>query len=307
MIVSIGIDVAKLKLDVYSDSSHYEVENTKQAIRKLFLSWDTNKPVVMEATGKYHRLAHEELVALGFEVMIINPYQGRHFAKAMNLFCKTDAVDAKLLALYGDKMAFKTTPLASEVEQELQELTHHLSDLEKTRRALQARAREASGFIKKSLDKPIKALDKEIALTEDKLKEHVKHDSDSQAKCELLCSIPGIQIKTAIMLLSHLRELGTLTKNEIAALAGVAPMNNDSGTMRGKRCIRGGRHDVRAKLYMPTMGAATQHNPRLKKIYERLVSNGRPKKVALIACMRKLITWANAMLATQQTWQNATV
>lgn len=115
-------------------------------------------------------------------------------------------------------------------------------------------------------------------------------------------SIPGIGAKTGLMLLSLLRELGCLEKTEIAALAGLAPANNDSGTFRGKRTIKSGRHDVRSHLYMPTLGAATKHNKRLKKIYDRLVASGKPKKVALTACMRKLIVWANAILMSGEAW-----
>lgn len=302
MILSIGIDVAKSKLDIFMEGKQESVSNDKRSIKKYFRTLDKGSRIVLEATGKYHRLAHEVLVEMGFPVMVINPYQSRYFARALNIICKTDAVDARVLSLYGERMPFKATEPLAKRELEMQELSRHLDDLKKIKKDLSSRKRESTGFVAKSLDKPIKALDDEIRKTEEALKGTVKEDDKMQSKVELLESIPGVGTTTAIMLLSYLRELGSVSKTEISALAGLAPMNNDSGVMRGKRSIQRGRKDVRCGLYMPVVGAATMHNARLKAFYERLSAKGKPKKVVLTACMRKLVVWANAILESNQPW-----
>lgn len=256
----------------------------------------------MEATGKYHRSAHQSLEQMGFQVMVINPYQSKHFAKALNLLCKTDRVDGRMLSLFGEKMMFKPTVCSTEIQQNMQNLSRHLEDLKKIKVSLELRKREADGFVGRSLDNAINALKKEIKKTKDALENEVNSDKTLEHNADLLMSIPGIAQTTAICLLSYLKELGLVNNREIAALSGLAPVNNDSGLFKGKRRIKGGRHDVRSSLYLPCLGAATQHNPRLKRFYNKLVDAGKPKKVALTACMRKLIIWANALLASGQPW-----
>lgn len=300
----IGIDVAKSKLDLFDGRRFSQLGNDEKSINDYFsrLSIDEYR-IVMEATGKYHRLAHKLLDLLGFEVMVINPCQSRHFAKSMNVNCKTDKVDAKILAFYGEKMEFIQTPCMDEIQMSLQELSRHLDDLKKTRVDLEARRREARiKFVEESLNKAIDTIEKEIKLTEKKLNETAESDKNLREKVILLESIPGIGRLTALVLISLLRELGKVSKREIAALAGLAPYNNDSGVFKGKRRIKGGRYDVRSHLYLPVVGAATRHNPKLKIFYEHLVAQGKPKKVALTACMRKLLVWANAMISHQVSW-----
>lgn len=303
MMLSVGVDIAKDKIDVYSKGSYAQVSNDAKSIKAHFKSYPKDSHVVMEATGKYHRVAHEVFEEIGLEVMVINPFQSRNFAKAMNLLCKTDKVDAKLLSIFGERMEFKPTKRAEPLEREIQELSRHLDDLKKLKRDLELRLKESDGFISRSLKAAIKTLDKQIAETEKRLKETFNQDEQLQERLRVLVSIPGIGETTGIYLLSFLRELGTLNKREIAALSGLAPVNNDSGKFTGKRRIKGGRHDVRRHLYMPTLGSVTRHNPRLKTIYEDLVARGKPKKVAITACMRKLVVWANAMLATNTLWE----
>jgi transposase len=302
IMIAVGIDISKYKIDVFYNNKSFVINNKEKDLRKFFKSLPSDGRIVMEATGKYHRLSHMILAELGFEVMLINPFQSRNFAKSMNVICKTDKVDAKILALYAERMGYKESKPLESIDLELQELLRYLEDLEKVRRDLEARLREAEGFVAKSLRKALASIEKEIAATREKLAEAVESNPAIAEKCELLTSIPGIGKQSAIMLLSSLRELGKLGKNKISALAGVAPRNNDSGTYRGKRYVKGGRRSIRASLYMPVLGAATQYNKRLNAIYKRLVAAGKSKKVALIACMRKLVIWANALLANKQKW-----
>jgi transposase len=307
MLSSVGIDIAKYKLDIYVNNVIHSIKNTEESIISFFKEIDKTKKILMEATGKYHRLCHKLLTKMGFLVMVINPYQSRHFAKAMNVLCKTDAVDAKILAMYADKMDFKATKPAEDKEMELQELSHHLSDLQKIKQDLESRNREADKITNKSINKVLSTIIEEIESIEKKLLESVKNDAEMKEKFDLLCTIPGIGTATAIMLLSYLRELGTIDKKEIAALSGLAPVNNDSGTHKGRRTVRGGRHHLRSSLYMPVLGAATKHNKKLNKFYNNLVARGKPKKQALTACMRKLVVWANAVLATKTPWDDSII
>lgn len=309
MIIHIGIDVSKDKLDIYfSDTESYQtIENDPKAVKNSFQSLTpSGYKVVLESTGKYHRTCHRQLEELGFEVMLVNPYQARNFARAMNMQCKTDKLDAKVLSQYSQMMPSVSRFGMSKLEEEIQEITRHLDDLKKIRKELKCRQNDSTGFVKKSLDKSIKALDKEITSTSDELEKKINSSDELKNKSELLQSIPGVGKLTAHILISLVRELGSLSKVEVASLTGLAPMNWDSGTMKGKRRIGRGRHDVRRHLYMPILGSITKHNDRLKSIYQRMVKAGKPKMVAITACMRKLIVWANAILASGKKWEMAT-
>ena len=303
MSVSIGIDVAKDKLDIFYNDQCKVIQNTAKAIGHFFSKIDKSCLIVMEATGVYHRMAHRELETLGFGVMIINPYQSKNFAKSMNVLCKTDKVDAKILCIFGERMAFTVTPCPSIQQQKTQDLMRHIDDLKLVKMQVSARNNEINKTIKKSFARVLKSLEKSIRDVELELKEMIMGDDELKQKVILLNSIPGIGMSTAIMLLSYMKELGALNKRQIAALAGLAPVCNDSGTHKGKRSIRGGRHGIRSHLYMPILGAATMHNKRLKAFYDKLVASGKRKKVALTACMRKMIVWANAILQSGQPWQ----
>jgi len=239
MSLSIGLDIAKDKIDFYCDGCYAQIKNNTTDIKKYFKNIDRDHSVLMEATGKYHRTAHQSLEQMGFQVMVINPYQSKHFAKAMNLLCKTDRVDARMLSLFGEKMMFKPTICLTEIQQNMQNLSRHLEDLKKIKVSLELRKREAEGFIGRSLDNAINALKKEIKKTKDALENEVSSDKTLEPNADLLMSIPGIAQTTAICLLSYLNELGLVNKREIAALSGLAPVNNDSGLFKGKRRIKG--------------------------------------------------------------------
>jgi transposase len=305
MSLSIGVDISKEKLDICYQNKYCQIDNTETAIRSHFLNAPKESRVLVEATGKYHRLLHKILSEMGVGVMVINPYQSRYFARSMNIICKTDKVDAKVLRLYAERMDFKPTACLRKSEEELKELHRYLDDLKTTRKGFIARQNDTDGVINGSLGSLVDHVDKEIKKIEKALEETAKKDPILNHKLELLLTIPGVGMTTGISLLSYLNEIGTLSKRAVAALSGLAPMNNDSGAMKGKRSIRRGRHDVRSHLYMPVLGAATRHNKTLKAFYERLVKSGKPKKVALTACMRKMIVWANAMLTTNSAWNEA--
>ncbi len=305
MSVSVGIDVSKLKLDIFYNNKYHSIENNEASIRSCFSTIDRSSKAVMEATGKYHHLAHNVLEQMGFSVMIVNPYQARYFAKSLNIHCKTDKIDSKVLSLYGEKMDFKETVAMTDTEIELQSLSRHLDDLKNTHTALTLRKENSTQYIIDSLRTVIDTIKEEIKATTLKINAIIDSVPALKDKAAILETIPGIGRLSAIVLLCLMRELGTLKKTEAAALSGLAPFNNESGKFTGKRSIRGGRHDIRSLLYMPVLGAATRHNPRLQEFYNRLIAKGKPPKVALTACMRKLIVWANSMLSSMTAWNVA--
>lgn len=302
--LSVGIDIAKYKIDVFYSGKNYTVKNNESELKKFFINLPDKSKVVMEATSKYHRLSQKILHDLDFDVMLINPFQSRNFAKAMNVICKTDKVDAKILSVFGEKMDFKPTLIAKESEVRMLELSRHLDDLTKIKISLERRLEQADPFVAKSLKSTVKKITQEIEKSSQELEKVVDNDSVIKNKCLLLQTIPGIGKQTAIMLLSNLKELGKLNRSQITALAGLAPRNNESGTYQGKRYVRGGRVEIRSHLFMPTLGAATMHNKRLKKFYDKLTERGKDKKLALTACMRKIIIWANMIIATGQAWKD---
>jgi transposase len=302
--IPVGIDIAKEKIDIWMQGILTSLKNNEKEIVEFFKSISPKEvQMTMEATGRYHRLAHRILSRMGFSVMVINPFQSRHFAKAMNILCKTDKVDARVLCLYAEKMPFEATAVASEKEEDMQNLSRHIDDLKRVRTSLKLRLKESKGLGRESLERVIETLNAEIGACEQALCKIVQNDSELKTKKEILESIPGVGATTATMLLCLLRELGSMTRREAAALSGLAPMNFDSGKMQGKRHIQKGRHDVRQNLYMPILGAVTKHNPVLMAFYKRLIEKGKPAKVALTACMRKLIVIANSLLRKGETWQ----
>lgn len=305
MSLSVGIDISKSKLDIFYNNKHNSIENNSSSIKSYFSKVNQSAQIVMEATGKYHHLAHCTLEEMGFSVMIVNPYQSRYFARSLNIRCKTDKVDANTLCLYGERMEFKKTPAMTGVELELQGLSRHLDDLKNTQTSLMHRKENSTIFIADSLQVVVDSVKREIKATTLKIDNIIKSTQMLKEKAEILETIPGVGRLSAIILLCLMRELGTLKKTEVAALSGLAPFNNESGKFTGKRHIRGGRHDVRSHLYMPVLGAATRHNPRLQEFYNRLIAKGKPPKVALTACMRKLVVWANAMLSNMTPWNGS--
>lgn len=302
----IGIDVASSHVDVcVRPSGEAKRFATDDGLEDLvaFIREQSPTLVVMEATGGYETPVAAAIATASVAVAIVNPRQVRDFAKATGRLAKTDTLDAAAIAHFADAVRPVARAMPDDETRELNELVVRRRQLIEMRVAEQNRLRvNASKKTKKDLAEHIKWLQKRIKDHDKDISQRVRASSVWREKDDLLQSVPGIGNVFSATLITSLPELGALDRRAIAALVGVAPYNCDSGKMRGKRTIWGGRADVRAVLYMAT-SSAVRSNPRLKELYLRLVSNGKAKKVALIACMRKLLTIANAILRDASPWE----
>ena len=242
------------------------------------------------------------LASAGLPVAIVNPRQVRDFARATGVLAKTDRIDATTLALFAERIRPEVRPLPDAVAEELTALVTRRRQILEMLLSERNRLRLASAAVRRGIEKHIRWLEHQLQDTDQDLERRVQASPLWRAKDDLLRSVPGIGPTTARTLLAELPELGRLDRREIAALVGVAPFNRDSGTLRGRRVIWGGRAAVRRTLYMATL-AATRCNPLLRAFYLRLRERGKPAKLALVACMRKLLTILNAMLRDQQPWR----
>jgi len=308
--VCVGIDVAKRHLDVavHGTPSVARFENTPAGHRMLLdhLGAWTLCRVVLEATGGYERAAVAALLAGGLPVVVINPRQVRDFARATGQLAKTDAIDARVLARFAQVIMPQLRPLPDEKTLDLQEKLARRHQLVQMRTAESNRLQQArSDAVRQSIKTLLDAIHQQIEEADDDMDRLIRASPAWQAKVDLLKGVPGIGDQTARCLAAQLPELGTCSRQQIAALVGVAPVNRDSGTLRGRRTTFGGRANVRCALYMATL-VATRHNPRIKAYYQRLVEAGKKKMVALIAAMRKLLTMLNAMVRNQEPWRKHT-
>lgn len=303
---TIGIDVSKLMLDVWilPNNKHMQFKNDITGIKKLAEKLHTvgARLVVMEATGGYEKLAAQSLKTAGFSTAVVNPRRTRAFAEASGTMAKTDKIDARFIALFGEKME-PTPNVNCDKKQEI------LAENSARRRQLvdmitmeKNRLDKASSSQKKSIKRVLKILEAELEKINGAQEKLIEADEEMSQKNNVLKSIKGVGPIVSAGILSALPELGKLSGKEITALAGLAPYNRDSGTMRGKRMIGGGRAAVRCTLYMATL-VAVRHNATLKNFYERLCAAGKLKKVALIACMRKLLVTMNAMIKNNELWR----
>jgi transposase len=258
--------------------------------------------MVLEATGGLERIATAALATAGLPVVIVNPRQARDFARATGQLAKTDALDARALAHFADVIRPTPRPLPDAQTQELRALLKRRQQLIGMRTAEQNRLAGTSERLTQDIETHIAWLNARIATLDDDLETMLRASPLWRVNDDLLQSVPGIGPVCARTLLLELPELGTLTRQQIAALVGVAPLNCDSGTLRGRRTIWGGRAHVRTVLYMGTL-VATRFNPQIKVFYQRLLAAGKIKKVALTACMHKLLTILNAMLKHRKSWQ----
>jgi transposase len=257
---------------------------------------------VLEATGGLERLVTSALATVGLPVVVVHPRQARDFARATGPLAKPDALDARALAHCADVMRPTPRPLPDTQTQELRALLGRRQHLIGMRTAEQHRLAGTSGRLSQDIEAHMAWLNTRIATLDDDLETRLRASPLGRANDDLWQSVPGLGPVCARTLRLELPELGTLTRQQIAALVGVAPLNCDSGTLRGRRMIWGGRAHVRTVLYMGTL-VATRFHPQSKAFYQRLLAAGKLTKVALTACMRKLVTMLNAMLKHRKSWQ----
>jgi transposase len=301
--IYIGIDVSKDRLDVavLGEKPILQFANTKKGITKLVQHMQQlkSKLIVVEATGGYEEALVLALFARSLPVALVSPQRVRQYAKAKGLLAKTDKLDAQVLAEYGKTMQPRLFVGKSEERRKLAALVGRRKQLNDILQAEKNRLRTSPVEVKNSLKRVIACLKAEMKEAEEEIHQFMKVYAELRDQEKLLRSAKSIGPVTAATLLADLPELGTLDRKQIAALVGVAPMNRDSGKKHGYRKTQGGRPDVRRALYMSTL-TGIRYNPILKPQYEQLLKRGKEKKVAITACMRKMLTTLNAMLRDQQ-------
>jgi transposase len=305
----VGIDVSKDRLDVHvcPSGQAFTTPRHDQGVKQLVNDLRRLAPtlIVMEATGGFEIAVAAALASAALPLAVVNPRQIRDFARATGRLAKTDILDAQVIALFAERIRPEPRPLADVDSQSLAELIARRRQIiemlgMEANRLHQARNPRVQRMLKTSL----KTLQAQLAELDRDIDDSIKRAPIWRAADDLLTSVPGVGDVTAHTLIADLPELGQLDRRRLAALVGVAPINRDSGQMRGKRAIAGGRTDVRNALYMATL-AAIRWNPVISKHYRSLVERGRPKKVALVACMRRLLGILNAIMRTKTPWQCA--
>ena len=301
----IGIDVGKSYLDVYFHplDFHQRIENTEKAINALVETLLELQPerVIVEATGRYENTFVFACDKASLPIVVADPLKVRHFARALGVLAKTDKVDAKVIALYGAKMKPDVRPISDEKSRLIKDLLIRRKQLLELRTMEKNRLQIMPKVLHSSINSILKILEKQIEKITDQINIQVQQEQRWRVPLEILTSTPGVGPVLAYTLISELPELGKLNRKEIAALVGLAPMNRESGGYTGKRRIRGGRPRVRTVLFMSMM-SAIQCNPIFKAQYERLKAAGKLPKVALIACMRKMIVTLNTMMKNGTRW-----
>lgn len=301
----VGIDVSKATLDVAVIPSNEEtsVPNSEAGCRYLIAMFSSIKPklIVLEATGGLQNLVAAMLIAEGFPVAIINPRQLRDFAKATGKLAKTDRIDAKTIARFGEAIKPEPRPFKDEDNQGLTALMTRRRQIIDMITAEKNRLGSSHVSVKKDIKETIAWLEKRLAEIDKELSKNIRQNKVWHGKVEILTTCKGIGPVVSTTLVCSLPELGTLNRHQISALVGVCPFNRDSGKMRGKRTIFGGRATVRAMLYMATL-SAIRSNVAIKDFYDRLTKAGKLHKVAMVACMRKLLTILNSMLKNMSPW-----
>ena len=304
--VFVGIDVSKHRLDVAvrPTGEAWQVSHDALGISRLVEHLEEVAPrlIVLEATGGIEMALAGELASAHLAVAVVNPRQVRDFARAAGKLAKTDALDAHALAHFAQAMGPPSRPLPAPEAQELRALVARRRQLVEMMTAEKNRYHTATRRLRPQLQEHIRWLDAHLEGLDRDLGDFIRSSPLWKDKDQVLRSAPGVGPVLSMTLLSDLPELGALNRGEIAALVGVAPFNRDSGALRGKRTVWGGRSQVRAALYMATL-VATRYNPVLRAFYQRLCDAGKPKKVALTACMRKLLTILNVMVKHHQHWK----
>ena len=304
--VYVGIDVAKAHLDiaVRPSGQRWTISNDESGIRELVSRLKGLGPalVVLEASGVLDLPSVAALAAASLPVVVVNPRQVRDFAKATGTLAKTDALDAAVLAHFADAVRPAVRPLRDAETQILNSLVVRRGQVVAILMAEKNRHGTAIGAVKHRIEAHTTWLEQEINDIDEGLRQTLRSSPVWREKDNILRTVPGVGEQLSLTLLAHLPELGTLNRRQIAALVGVAPFNRDSGAMRGKRRVWGGRTRVRGVLCMGAL-AASRFNPVIRDYYQRLLAAGKPKKVALVACMRKLLVILNSMLKQRSPWR----
>jgi transposase len=304
-----GIDVSKERLDVAvrgRQTRSWNVKYNDDGVAALVQELKELAPtlVVLEASGGLEAHVLAALAAAGVPIVRINPRQARDFARATGELAKTDEIDARILALFAERIRPEIRTLPSEELRDLDALMTRRRQLVDIRVGERNRLHQATPVVRTSIEEHIAWLDARIGEVDKELQERIEASSVWREKDLVLRSVPGVGKTVSLSLLTRVPELGTLNRQRVSKLVGIAPLNCDSGTMRGQRRIWGGRADVRCVLYMATL-SAIRHNPVIREFYQRLVARGKAKKVALVACMRKLLTILNRMVKDSTTWDPA--
>lgn len=303
----IGIDVAKDELAICVDGPserHFTCPNKPKDLKRLARDLKKINPavIVLEATGGYETAAAVAFAELELPFAIVFPRRVRQFALGLGMNAKTDDIDARVIAYYGRMAGIKPIPLKSRELRELEALTTRRSQLIEMRLAEQNRLDTAFPSAQKGIRQHIRFLERQIKDAETEINRRIKESETWSHADRLLQSVPGVGPTLSATLITELPELGILSNRQIAALVGVAPFNRDTGKSTGKRFCKGGRNQIRRVLYMATI-AATRFNPVIKQHYQNLCDHGKLKKVALIACARKLLVILNAMTKNNRAWQ----
>ena len=300
-----GIDVAKGWLDVavLPEGKRWRVRNEREAVAALCRELVARGVVlaVAEASGGYERVLEEEAERAGLELSVVNPRRVRDFARSLNILAKTDALDALVLAAFAEKVRPAPRRRRSRAEEELRALVLRRQQLERMVRAEENRLRSAAPWVRESLERHLAWLRAERKAVEKAMAALVRSEAELRERVALLQTVPGVGMQVACALVALLPELGELRGRAAAALVGVAPFNRDSGVQRGRRVTYGGRAWVRRMLYLAAL-VGIQHNPVLRAFWERLEARGVTGKVAVVACVRKLVVILNAMVRDRRPW-----
>jgi len=309
--VTVGIDISKQRLDLarFPQGDTLSVAYTDTGLAKMLTRLRGWSPqiILLEASGGYEYGVVAALVAAGLTPVLINPRQVRDFARSLGILAKTDKIDARVLAEFAFRVQPEPRPLPAAQQQELNHLLSRRRQLLEMIQ-MESNRRELSPFrrVRQSIDENLDSLRRQLADLERQIDDFFHQSPLWVQQDTLLRTVPGVGPQTVLSLQAWLPELGALNRHQIAALVGVAPFNRDSGVFRGRRMIRGGRSKVRQALFMATL-SAMRYNPAIKVLYDRLTSqSGKSGKVALVACMRKLLTILNAMVKNQTPWHHMT-
>lgn len=304
--VNVGVDVGKANLDIalHPSGQLYTIPNTEAHIRRfvrILKNYEIER-VVVEATGRYEHALVQACNQAGLPIIVVNPISVRRYAQAIGVLAKTDRIDAQVIAQYASTLKPEFKPIPNKTSQKIKDLLVRRSQLLEMSTMEKNRLQILPKSLHRSIKSMLRMLQNQIETVTRQIEQEVTKVDQWRTKMEIMTSVPGVGKVLAYTFLSELPELGSLNRKEIAALVGVAPINRDSGKLNGKRRIRGGRHRVRTVMFM-AMLSSIQCNPVFKRFYERLKAQGKIPKVALIACMRKMIVVLNTMIKNQESWR----